>query len=540
MAVLLSVAFAAHPAAAAVRLSRGLSDRLDSYVAQFHGSAGVVVGDTTSGYRYSYADDRVFGSASLYKLMVMIEAYRQDAAHLLSLDQTTVEIGDDDTGPDGWYTPVGAVLTVREAVERMITLSDNSPAQALLRLLATRNVNATATALGLRDTRINNTLPEAERTAPYNTTTARDMEKLFAGLLAGSVIGTTQSNEMIEVLRRQKVNDRLPSGLPAGAAIAHKTGNLGGLAHDAGIVFTPAGPRIVVLLTGDYASYDDVLALARQLAGDAYSAAIDRLSATMATLSEAPSSVEINQPIRMTLWVVNTSTYAWGDGVRLGAHWRARDGRYLLWDAARAWLPALAPGQAAPVATELLAPTAEGSLVLEWEVVDEGVAWSGDKVALALSVTNLARANSIAFTDDGSAQAAAERAHNEPDGRKPRPQGPLSPVAPRPTAPTDPWQTRPPHGVLFPRTTPSAPQTPATGPGPAAPTSPAAEGGASGGAPLPGSASGSRPSSRSISPSRQVESSVRASARIPRDNAGGRTQKANGHANGLAQMQSGR
>jgi len=505
--VAVSVASAAHPAAAAVLLSRGLSNRLDSYVGQFNGSAGVVVRDMASGQRYSYADDRVFGSASLYKLMVMVEAYRQDTAQLLSLDQTTVEIGDDDTGPDGWYTPVGAVLSVREAVERMITLSDNSSALALLRLLATRNVNATATALGLRDTRINTTLPDEERTAPYNTTTARDMDKLFAGLLAGTVVGTAQSHEMIEVLKRQKINDRLPSGLPAGATIAHKTGNLEGMAHDAGIVFTPAGPRIVVLLTGDYASYDDVLTLARELAADTYSAAIDRLSATMATTSAAPSSVEIRQPIRITLRVVNTSTFFWGKGVRLGAHWRARDGHYLLWDAARASLPALAPGQAAPVTAELLAPPAEGSVVLEWEVVDEGLAWSGDRVALALKVTNIARAESIPWSDDGSAQIAAERAQNDREWREGRPQWPLSPVAPRPNAPADPWQTRPTYGVLVApatpstTTTPSAPQAPATSSGPAAPVSPAVGGGDGRGEPLRGPSAGSR----EISPSKSVE-----------------------------------
>ena len=537
MLVVVSLALAAHPAAATVLLSRGLSDRLDSYVGQFNGSAGVVVRDTTSGNRYSYADDRVFGSASLYKLMVMVEAYRQDASQLLSLDRTTVDITEGDTGPDGWYTPAGAVLSVREAVERMITVSDNSAAQALLRRLATRNVNTTASALGLRDTRINSTLPNEERTAPYNTTTARDMEKLFAELLAGTVIGNAQSNEMIEVLKRQKVNDRLPSGLPAGTAIAHKTGNLEGMAHDAGIVFTPAGPRIVVLLTGDYASYDDVLTLARELAGDAYSAAMDRFSARLATTSAAPRSVEINQPIRTIIQVANTSTFTWGKGVRLGAHWRARDGHYLLWDAARASLPALAPGQAATVSAGLPAPTAEGSFVLEWEVVDEGLAWSGDKVTLGLSVTNLAHADSIPWSDDGSAEMAAERAHNEREGRE-RAEGPLSPVAPRPNAPPDPSQTRPPHDVLIPPTTVSAPTTPfvpeapATRSEPAAPLSPAAGGKASGGEGLLESSSGSRSGSGSTSSSPQVESSVRPSARTPSADVGQQAQKVDGHANG--------
>jgi beta-lactamase class A len=49
----------------------------------------------------------------------------------------------------------------------------------------------------------------------------------------------------------QRINDRLPVGLPPGVPIAHKTGNLPGLAHDAGIVYAPEGPYIVVVLTED-------------------------------------------------------------------------------------------------------------------------------------------------------------------------------------------------------------------------------------------------------------------------------------------------
>jgi beta-lactamase class A len=56
---------------------------------------------------------------------------------------------------------------------------------------------------------------------------------------------------MLARLERQRINDRIPAGLPKTAVVAHKTGNLPGLIHDAGIIFTPAGPRVVVVTTSD-------------------------------------------------------------------------------------------------------------------------------------------------------------------------------------------------------------------------------------------------------------------------------------------------
>ncbi len=427
----LGAALVGQPADAETVLAVSLSSRLDSSIAQFRGAAALVVRERAAGYRYAYAEDRIFYAASLYKLAVMVEAYRQAAAGLVSLDETTVTIADADTGPDGWYTPAGSTLTLREAISRMITLSDNSPASALLRLLDTHSVNATTAALGLRNTRINAGLPEPEQTLPYNTTSARDMEKLFLGLLGGTVVSPAASGEMLEILKQQRVNDRLPAGLPEGTTIAHKTGNLDGVAHDAGILFTSAGPRIVVLLTGDFDAYEDVIALARSVAGAVYEAHIERLSATVNAAATLPTNALAAKPLPLSLVVTNTSTFAWRDNVRLGAHWRNAEGRYVRWDSARAALPPLLPGESATVGAEERVPNAEGDFTLEWEVVEEGIAWSGDLLAIPLHLVATAESRALPlFVAEEGAPSAAERARQR-DADEPRSTWPATPVGPR-------------------------------------------------------------------------------------------------------------
>ncbi len=443
----LGAALVGQPAAAATVLAVSLSSGLDSSVARFRGAAALVVSDRAVGYRYAYAEDRIFYAASLYKLGVMVEAYRQAAAGLVSLDETAVTIAEADTGPDGWYTPAGSTLTLREAISRMITLSDNSPASALLRLLDTHSVNATTAALGLRNTRINTGLPETEQTLPYNTTSARDMEKLFLGLLGGTVVSPAASGEMLEILKQQRVNDRLPAGAPAGTTIAHKTGNLDGVAHDAGILYTPAGPRIVVLLTGNFDAYEDVTALAQSVAGAVYEAHIDRLSAAVNAVATLPTNAPAAEALPLSLVVTNTSTFAWRDNVRLGAHWRNAEGRYVRWDSARAALPPLLPGESATVDAEERVPNAEGDFTLEWEVVEEGVAWSGDLLAIPLHVVATAESRALPlFVAVEGAQSAAERARQPRDVDEPRSTGPDTPVGPRRDRPLGPTSGALPSG----------------------------------------------------------------------------------------------
>jgi len=387
VSTLLAVGVMAQPAAATAPGADALIPMLDGACDGFSGDVSVFIADPQSGFRYSRSPDRVFPSASLYKLGVMVEAYRLAASGALSLDDTAVTIEDQDLTDDGYFTQAGTTLSVREAIERMITISDNSPAHALLRMEDTHNVNATMTRLGLTSTRINVDLPEEEQVVPFNTTTARDMARFFMGLLGGTVVGRRESDAMLGVLRRQQINDRLPAGLPEGTEIAHKTGNLPGFAHDAGIIYTRTGPRVAVVLTSDYDEYDDVVTLNEHVGALTYAAKLDGFAARYRTVEPPAAMIHANDQLRWIVQITNASDEAWTAGTSLYQTIRGGTSASTSTSSvSQMKLPPLAPGASTVVLVTVIAPSAPGPYVLELEVHDALLGASGNRFPMVFSI----------------------------------------------------------------------------------------------------------------------------------------------------------
>ena len=73
---------------------------------------------------------------------------------------------------------------------------------------------------------------------------------VFDRLAHGTAVDPAFDEEMVGVRRRQKFNDAIPAGLPADIAVAHKTGNITRIHHDAGIVFARRPYVLVILVRG--------------------------------------------------------------------------------------------------------------------------------------------------------------------------------------------------------------------------------------------------------------------------------------------------
>lgn len=185
------------------------------------------------------ADEVVF-SASLYKLGVLLEAEtRIEKATLKPTDRITVTLSDQRDG--GSFTPAGSVITIEQALERMITLSDNASALALVRTFGTAAIHATLAREGL---------PGQRFTSQGSVTTARTIATFFGELSRGALVSVAASERMLARLSRQRVTDRIPAALPAGVVLGHKTGNLSFVTHDAGLIKGPgAVPIVLVVLT---------------------------------------------------------------------------------------------------------------------------------------------------------------------------------------------------------------------------------------------------------------------------------------------------
>ena len=80
-------------------------------------------------------------------------------------------------------------------------------------------------------------------------TTPIDIAIFLKDLYTGKLINPEYSKNMLELLRRQKLNSKLPKYLPGEVTVAHKTGELDEFNHDAGIVFTLKGDYIIVVMT---------------------------------------------------------------------------------------------------------------------------------------------------------------------------------------------------------------------------------------------------------------------------------------------------
>jgi beta-lactamase class A len=250
----------AQAAAPALIVTTEAADRIDALLMRQSGRAAVVVAGGRSGEMlYAVdADEPVF-AASLYKLGVLLEAERRiEAGTLGPADLITVTAADQ--SESGSFTAAGSLLTVDEALERTIVLSDNASALALIRRLGISHVQATLDREGIY----------LRFTADGAITTARGIAMFFGELVRGSLVSRDASARMFARLSRQRTVDRLPAALPGGAVLAHKTGNLGFATHDAGIVAGPDGaPIVLVVLTWDSAEQDAIY-LIREIALLAY------------------------------------------------------------------------------------------------------------------------------------------------------------------------------------------------------------------------------------------------------------------------------
>jgi beta-lactamase class A len=235
--------------------------------------------------------DKVFHAASTMKVPVMIELYRQADAGRLSLDEpfpirnefhsivdgSPFKLAEDDPADKEVVASIGGNLSLRRLSEAMITLSSNFAANLLIEKLGVENIRKTVVSLHAEGMQL---LRGVEDTKAFdkgmnNTTTARGLMVLFDRLAKGTAVGTKADAEMIEVLKRQQTNDSIPAGLPPGTVVAHKTGNITRIRHDAGIVYGPR-PYILVVLTRGIEDQKQAAALIARLSEAAYQSATAR------------------------------------------------------------------------------------------------------------------------------------------------------------------------------------------------------------------------------------------------------------------------
>lgn len=349
--------------------------QLDQIASGFPGGVGLVVADPLTGKTlYSRDPGEHVITASLYKLGVLLEAERRVDAGDLRYDDV-VRIEPEDVVEDGSFEPVGTELTVDQALEAMITVSDNGAAQALWRILGPGNIDATLQKVGLSEFHV--ALDHDED----NVATPEAIATFFTLLADKKLVSQAASERMLARLERQEINDRLPAALPDGVVIAHKTGNLPGITHDAGIIYTPSGPRVVVAMTWD--SYEsDANSFIANVGALVYAAVLEPPANARFGVPRTAVAADTSSTTRVTVTVTNAGTNTWaasGTG-SVGLIWEMRDDNdaFVSSSSSAIRLPALAPTRSANIGLQIPTPFIPGSFHITVGLVD------ADGVALAL------------------------------------------------------------------------------------------------------------------------------------------------------------
>lgn len=209
------------------------------------GTYAIGIKNLKTGDEYYYNQTRKFDAASIYKLWVMatvfqfIQEGKLSPTKVLSQDIASLNKTFGIASESAELKEGAISLTAIDAVEQMIEISSNYAAYLLTSIVKVTPITIFINLLGLTHSSM-----EAD---PY--TTVADITLFYEKLYKGEIVSPTASAEMLAILKKQQLNDRIPKYLSDGVDIAHKTGELETVKHDAGIVYSPKGNYIIVLMS---------------------------------------------------------------------------------------------------------------------------------------------------------------------------------------------------------------------------------------------------------------------------------------------------
>ncbi len=226
-----------------------------------------------------YEADKVFHAASTMKVAVMVELFRQEKAKLLGLtdpieirnefksvvDGSLYAMEFEKDSDDTVYRNIGKSMTLEALNFQMITVSSNFATNLLIDRLGVKNVRATMEGLGAHGLEVRRGVEDQKAfdQGIVNETTARGLFVVLNAIARGQAVSTSASERMVQVLAEQKFRDGIPKGLPPGTKVAHKTGTITRIHHDAGIVYGQHPCVLVVLTRGIEKEADSDALIAR-------------------------------------------------------------------------------------------------------------------------------------------------------------------------------------------------------------------------------------------------------------------------------------
>lgn len=219
-------------------------------IGEVDGDVGVVVRDLQSDAGFAINAEMKFRAASLIKLPMFWSFYDRCNSGQLDPDELTTIADSDVTRGFGvlrTFQP-GLQLRLRDLATLMVIVSDNTATNILIDRLGMSAINNDMQSLGLTETLLQRKMGDYDNPAD-NITSPADVEKILVALLQTSDWPDEISNEIAMTLHGQQCRNKLRWHIPEDVALAHKTGDLPGVEHDAGILTINERRTLIVVMT---------------------------------------------------------------------------------------------------------------------------------------------------------------------------------------------------------------------------------------------------------------------------------------------------
>jgi beta-lactamase class A len=265
-----------------------LHDRILEVIHNSGAKMGVALHHIETGKEIMIDADAYYPLASVVKIPILVEACHQMALGKFSSDDRWVLKTEDKNLPSGVLTffEDGLTPTVCDILTLMIIISDNTATDIMIKRLGKPAINSRMETLGLHHTHVRMTvrelfekiLPNADPTQDLydlaiaekkvgsrkdtlvyqltpenNVATPRDLTELLCLIFAGKTPDRKWSEFALKILLLQQLNDRIPRFLPVGTRCAHKTGTIGGIRNDSGIIYAGENSHVALTL---FATWD--------------------------------------------------------------------------------------------------------------------------------------------------------------------------------------------------------------------------------------------------------------------------------------------
>jgi microsomal dipeptidase-like Zn-dependent dipeptidase/beta-lactamase class A len=239
-----------------------LAERLQPLIDAHPGSVAVAVKHLDRDVSFAYRAEQPMPTASLIKLPIMVEAYRQAAAGKIDL-ATPVTLRDEDKVPGSgvltYHFSAGAQISLRDAIRLMIAYSDNTATNLVIDQIGLPSTSAFMRQLGCPNTQLHakvfrrdtSIAPERSQQFGLGSTTAGEMIRLLEMLATGELASADATQAMFDHLYACDDRTKFPRYLPTSTKVAHKTGAVAQSRTDAGILETDAGRILLCVLTDE-------------------------------------------------------------------------------------------------------------------------------------------------------------------------------------------------------------------------------------------------------------------------------------------------